>query len=179
MVLKHLTLYPHLNTLSEGTRSEGFVWIINVFFITWPCRINYWPNLPFSTRFPARLLPRLSHPSPVAPPFFFPSPEDASPQGHHRSVSGYAPSTSTPAGYGIQFPSTPGRPSTPLSSPRSPFPDWATSIFRSSTGGGGGLDSEGFSAERGEEERTPASPRFNGTPARTRQLRRAASTSWW
>lgn len=128
------------------------------------------PNTPHSVpSYPA------SHP----PPFIFPSPEDTSPQAHRRSASGYAPSTSTPAGYGIQFPSTPGRPPTPLSSPRSPFPDWAASIFRSSTGGGGGLDAEGFSAERGDGERPPASPRFDGTPARTRQLRRAASTSWW
>lgn len=128
--------------------------------------------------------------------------EAFSPPRHHRrrrSPSGLAPvATTTSTSFGIQFPSTPGRPSTPLSSPRSPFPEWAASIFRSSTGGGpapsengegggsagfdrGGGDGGGFGGGgdgNGNDSLPPLSPRMS-VPSKPRQLRRAASTSWW
>lgn len=130
--------------------------------------------------------------------------EAFSPPRQHRrrrSPSGLAPvATTTSTSFGIQFPSTPGRPPTPLSSPRSPFPEWAANIFRSSTGGGPapfengeglpsanldrGGDGGGFGGAggggggNGVDNLPPMSPRLS-VPSKPRQLRRAASTSWW
>ncbi|CAB1113808.1 unnamed protein product [Ectocarpus sp. CCAP 1310/34] len=124
-------------------------------------------------------------------PVYLPPPEVLSPPRHRRSPSGLGPVAATSTAFGIQFPSTPGRPPTPLTSPRSPFPEWATNIFRSSTGGpnedGGGVpasvDVGSVNGGRGGgggggDHLPPTSPRFS-TPSRQRQLRRAASTSWW
>lgn len=52
-------------------------------------------------------------------------------------------------GLGGHFASTPGRLPTPLTSPKSPFPQWATNIFRSSTGG---LHDEGVAAVERDRE---------------------------
>ncbi|CAM9558580.1 unnamed protein product [Ectocarpus sp. 8 AP-2014] len=126
-------------------------------------------------------------------PVYLPPPEVLSPPRHRRSPSGLAPVAATSTAFGIQFPSTPGRPPTPLTSPRSPFPEWAANIFRSSTGGpnedGGGVPASvdvgsvnggrgGGGGGGGGDNLPPTSPRFS-TPSRQRQLRRAASTSWW
>ncbi|CBN77474.1 conserved unknown protein [Ectocarpus siliculosus] len=122
-------------------------------------------------------------------PVYLPPPEVLSPPRHRRSPSGLAPVAATSTAFGIQFPSTPGRPPTPLTSPRSPFPEWAANIFRSSTGGpnedGGGVPASvdvgsvnGGRGGGGGDNLPPTSPRFS-TPSRQRQLRRAASTSWW
>lgn len=105
----------------------------------------------------------------------------STPRHHRRSTSGIGAATSAAGGFGIQFPTTPGRPPTPLTSPRSPFPEWAASIFRTSTGGST-IDVEGLAldgANKGDRDR-PLSPRDDGgTPSRSRSFRRAASTSWW
>ncbi|CAN0265607.1 unnamed protein product, partial [Hapterophycus canaliculatus] len=137
-------------------------------------------------------------------PVYMPPQEVFSPPRHHRrrrSPSALAPvATTTSTSFGIQFPSTPGRPPTPLSSPRSPFPEWAANIFRSSTGGGpapfengeggpsAGLDRAGDGGGfgggggggggNGSDNLPPLSPRLS-VPSKPRQLRRAASTSWW
>ncbi|CAM9574985.1 unnamed protein product [Pylaiella littoralis] len=73
------------------------------------------------------------------PAYIQPSPHEAfnTPKYHRRTPSAPgAPIATTSTSFGIQFPSTPGRSTTPLASPRSPFPEWAANIFRSSTGGG-------------------------------------------
>eukprot|EP00752_Nemacystus_decipiens_P015848 g14158.t1 len=113
------------------------------------------------------------------------------PRHHRRSQSGVTPVGTASTTFGIQFPSTPGRSPTPLTSPRSPFPEWAANIFRSSTGGGGFENGEGGGAsssyvdQRGDrggggvvDSLPPMSPRFS-TPSKSRPLRRSASNSWW
>eukprot|EP00903_Cladosiphon_okamuranus_P020149 g18498.t1 len=133
----------------------------------------------------ARLVAEMTgEPVPVQPP------EAVSPPRHHRRAqSGVPPVSTASTTFGIQFPSTPGRSPTPLASPRSPFPEWAASIFRSSTGGGGFENGDGggmsaFDDKRGDrggaagESLLSTSPRFS-TPSKSRPLRRSASNSWW
>lgn len=104
------------------------------------------------------------------------------------SNTGPVASTSASTGFGIQFPSTPGRPPTPLTSPRSPFPEWAANIFRSSTGGGGPMDVEGVTAAAAasvadrDRDRPPVSPRMDGASregGKGRSYGRSASGLWW
>lgn len=113
---------------------------------------------------------------------------------------GYGGGSARVSGVGGHFPGTPGRLPTPLTSPRSPFPQWAANIFRSSTGGLGDPDALAAVERQRENHRDSGrdnfgrhgSPRGDMTPSKwgeggpgqgeggSRAYRRASSqSSWW